>query len=139
MGLGLVSILKHLMMKDITLKVDSKHTPEFFGLLIKKLELAGYDAMCPHLPTCSASANPNMDMYADAKVVEDVARVLVEKEHKRVLVVVHSYGGTVGTQGIPQELGRQQRQQMTKPGGIVGVGPDTLTIHSLRFARYILC
>ena len=108
----------------ISLTITSGHTPAFFQPIIHHLEQRGYPSICPHLPTCDASAiskNPQIDMYSDADFIESVLRHLVIDEGKRVIVVPHSYGGVPASQAIPEELGLKQRATAGKSGGVIGI------------------
>ena len=99
-------------------------TPRVFRQIIQELQVRGYSALAPHLPTCDAAAlseDPGMDMAADVKAVEKEIRRLVMDEGKQVLLVPHSYGGVVATEAVAEELGRKRRLAVGKPGGVIGI------------------
>ncbi len=100
------------------------HTPLYFRPIIQELQFKGYSALAPHLPTCDAvalSEDPDMDMTADVKTVENEIRRRVLDEGRKVLLVTHSYGGVVGTEAVAEELGRNLRLAEGKPGGVIGI------------------
>ena len=57
-------------------------------------------------------------MLDDANIVRSEIVKLVEDEGKEVVVVMHSYGGVVGSQAC-EGLGRVQRQQKGLAGGVI--------------------
>ncbi|PVH72729.1 alpha/beta-hydrolase [Cadophora sp. DSE1049] len=73
------------------------HSAVHFGPLISLLTKAGYPAICPTQPTYNAQP-PTKDLYDDANLVQSILKQLIEEEEKNVIVVMHSYGGVVGTQ-----------------------------------------
>ena len=100
------------------------HTPAFYQPIMEKVQARGIPAQCPHLPTCNASLlekNPEMDMSADAQAVELELHHLVVKEGKRVLLVLHSYGGVPGSEAALEEYGLRQRLAANNAGGIIGI------------------
>jgi len=100
------------------------HTPLFYQPTIQEPQLRGYPALAPHLPTCNKTAlskDPDMDMIADAKVIETEITRLVIHEGKEVLLVTHSYGGVPGVQAVAEEFGRKYRAAHGNNGGVVGI------------------
>ena len=99
------------------------HNPAFFQPFIRELQLKGFPALCPLLPTCDAAAlsnNPQLDMYDDARAIQNELRSLVDAE-ERVLVLAHSYGGVPGIEAAAEELGIKQRKDKGKIGGVIGI------------------
>ena len=99
------------------------HNPAFFEPFIRELQLKGFPALCPLLPTCDAAAlskNPHLDMYADARAIQSELRGLVDAE-ERVLVMAHSYGGIPGIEAVAEELGIKHRNAAGKIGGVIGI------------------
>ena len=43
----------------------------------------------------------------------------MEYDGKTVVVVMHSYGGLVGSEAIPEELSYARRQAQGRPGGVI--------------------
>ncbi|KAF2437242.1 hypothetical protein P171DRAFT_459309 [Karstenula rhodostoma CBS 690.94] len=58
------------------------------------------------------------DLSDDAASVEIILRKLVEEESKTVVVVMHSYGGLVGAEAVPEELTLKDRKEKTLAGGV---------------------
>jgi len=68
------------------------------------LDAHGYTSIYPALPSANTSP-PTVTLYDDAKLIRSEVGNLVE-EGKDVVVVMHSYGGIVGSEAIAEELGR---------------------------------
>lgn len=80
----------------------------------------------------SSGAVPGIDSCEpDYAVVHDAAKKLVE-EGKNVVIVMHSYGGLVGTNGS-QGLSRQElsRERKTVEGAVVGMVYISAYVRSL--------
>lgn len=95
------------------------HSPRHFQLLINALSKRGYDTVAPLLP--SVRGNPKVDLYDDAKAVQSGLKRLIERNEKEVVVVMHSYGGMVGTEAIEKFLSRSERQKRGLNGGVVSL------------------
>ncbi|RMZ79359.1 hypothetical protein DV736_g6680, partial [Chaetothyriales sp. CBS 134916] len=79
-----------------------------------KLEARGYTVLCPQQPSTDANP-PTKTMYDDADLVRSELELLVENG-KDILLVMHSYGGVVGTQAAAG-LGKAERQKKGQKGG----------------------
>jgi pimeloyl-ACP methyl ester carboxylesterase len=109
------------MAKPTTLFIHGAwHNPNHFKPVVRLFESAGYPAICPCLPTFGASP-PNMKMYEDAKCIRDELEKLVKQEGKEVVVVMHSYGGLVGTEAVHESLGKRVREADGLAGGVIGM------------------
>jgi alpha-beta hydrolase superfamily lysophospholipase len=81
----------------------------------------GYLTVQPELPTGTNSEISDFtkkDLNDDTKVVQDVIRDLVEEKGLKVVVVMHSYGGLVGSNAILQEWSLDKRQSLRLSGGV---------------------
>ncbi|KAI1269418.1 alpha/beta-hydrolase [Xylariaceae sp. FL1019] len=109
-------------------------TPPCYQKYIDGLQEAGFTVLCPLLPSCSGTSEslpPNKpSLLEDAKHIREHVRALIEKEGKRVLVIMHSYGGAVGSQALgdqsPDALGDQS------PDALGDQSPDS---QPLSFAK----
>ncbi|KAF2007546.1 alpha/beta-hydrolase [Amniculicola lignicola CBS 123094] len=54
----------------------------------------------------------------DAQVVETAIRNLVEEDRKTVILVMHSYGGLVGSESAPKSLTLKTREERGLSGGV---------------------
>jgi predicted alpha/beta hydrolase family esterase len=119
--------------KPIILIVQgSFQTPDFYAPLETYLQSKGYETHHPILPSCSRIHAPDFaskDLKSDADVVEAALNELIEQEERDVYVVMHSYGGLVGNEAIPESLTRKSREKEGKVGGV---------IHLFYFASFIL-
>ena len=100
------------------------YTPPLFRLIIQELQLKGYSALAPRLPTCDAAAlsdDHDLDMAIDVRTVENEIRRLSLDEGGGILLMTHSYSGNVGTEAVAEELGRKFRLPKGEPGGVIGI------------------
>lgn len=96
------------------------HTPAHFEPVQQLFESNGYPTRCPRQPSCGA-VPPNVSMYEDARALRLVLEDLVEGQRKYVVLVLHSYGGIVGTQATDHSLAKQTREHLGLPGGVLGL------------------
>jgi alpha-beta hydrolase superfamily lysophospholipase len=74
----------------------SFQTPLVYVQLSEAIRTKGYLTIQPELPTCSDTDNPDFPkrtLSDDSDVVREVIDDLVQQQGKRVVVVMHSYGG----------------------------------------------
>ncbi|MCJ1319209.1 hypothetical protein MMC15_004544 [Xylographa vitiligo] len=96
----------------------SWHSPAHFQPVMELFEAHGYPTECPCQPSFNAKpASTNLD--EDVKVIRCALDKLVVDEIKDVVVVMHSYGGVVGTQAVDESLGKRARQNKGLAGGVV--------------------
>ncbi|KAI8717741.1 AB hydrolase-1 domain-containing protein [Fusarium sp. LHS14.1] len=91
------------------------HTPKHFQPLMNLLEYSGYAVHNPRLPS-NAVLPPEESHYRDIDVVRGIAEQLAH-QGKRIIVLMHSYGGVVGTNGLAG-LGLEERARKGLDGGI---------------------
>ncbi|KAF2730566.1 alpha/beta-hydrolase [Polyplosphaeria fusca] len=92
------------------------HKPAHYSKLISALKNEGYEVHSPSLPSMNGSRPPNADLTTDTQLVRGYIESLVEAG-RTVLVLMHSYGGVVGTNAL-YGLGRETRSKQGKAGGI---------------------
>jgi alpha-beta hydrolase superfamily lysophospholipase len=110
--------------KDIAIVVvqGSFHTPQAYQKLTDGLKHRGYATSQPELPSCSNTDHADFTsktLHDDSAAVKSVVEHLVNDEGKKVFVVMHSYGGLVGSNAIPKELSFKYRKSVGQPGGVV--------------------
>jgi Alpha/beta hydrolase family len=93
------------------------HIPEHYKKLTTKLSEAGFDVTIPHLPTCTNEVPPPHGLEDDCKVVRSSAMHLAD-QGRSIIVLMHSYGGVVGTDSL-KDLSFSYRQSQGLPGGVV--------------------
>jgi len=116
----------------ILLVQGSFQTPLVYQHLTSGLQNKGYSTFYPSLPSCSnvsAADFPSKALDDDTNAVKSVLERLVNDEGKRVVVVMHSYGGLVGSNAISKELSYSHRNAVGKAGGV---------IHLFYFAAFVL-
>ena len=116
----------------IVLVQGSFQTPQVYSKLVRGLVDRGYPTIHPQLPSCSNTDSPTfpqVDLIDDALAIRKELIRQIEYEGKTVVMVLHSYGGLVGSEAIPQELTRTARQAQGLPGGV---------IHIFFYAAYVL-
>ena len=74
------------------------HTHDYLLPLAAVLQDAGYPVVCYSLPSVGANP-PKSDFGDDVAAIRSAASRLIS-EKKRVLAVLHSYGGIVGTEAL---------------------------------------
>ena len=96
--------------------------PVVYAALEQRLESLGYPTVHPSLPTCSNTNEPNfpsLTLLNDAQAVREKLELLVEREQKTVMVVMHSYGGLVGSEAIPESMSHDKRRKDGLLGGVI--------------------
>lgn len=105
----------------ILLVQGSFQRPQVYEKLVNGLMDQGYPILHPQLPSCSDVDKPN---FPQVSLVDDVLAVRselirqVEYEEKSVVVVMHSYGGLVGSEAVTEELSYAKRQSQGLAGGV---------------------
>lgn len=100
----------------------SFQVPLVYQKLVKGLESSGYSVVCPTLPSCTGSDAPD---FPTRTLIDDALNVrrelirLVEYESKKVVVVMHSYGGLVGSEAVSEDLSYRWRRSQNQSGGVV--------------------
>ena len=91
-------------------------TPDCFDIVRQQLKTAGYDSEAIATPSVGAEP-PTKGLRDDAAAVRSSVSALAE-QGKKVVLVVHSYGGLVAAEAS-KGLGYQQRAKEGKDGGII--------------------
>ena len=112
----------------IVLLHDMWHTPGVYLPYIWALEQATFRVHCPQLPTCNPSLPPDKRSVSNDLLVLSVLLKSLLAAGKKVIVVMHGYGGIIGS-NIPGTLSFDYRAARGEPGGI---------IHLLYMCAYIL-
>lgn len=100
----------------------SFQVPEVYDKLVQGLIAQGYPTVHPKLPSCSDTESldfPQRSLADDANAIHTELARLIQDEGKMVFVVMHSYGGLVGSEAIPEELTYTARQAEGHPGGVI--------------------
>ena len=106
----------------IVLVQGSFQIPQVYTQLVQGLVARGYPTIHPQLPTCSNTdgANfPQLSLVDDALAIRTELTRQIEDEGKTVVVIMHSYGGLVGSEAITEELGYAKRRAQSLPGGVI--------------------
>lgn len=101
---------------SVILVHGSWHTNEYFGPLRSLLEAKGYPTIAPLLPTTGGTPG-KVGLHEDAAVVRAEIKKLVD-QGKDVILVMHSYGGLVGSQAV-EGFGKASRKQHGLSGGVI--------------------
>jgi pimeloyl-ACP methyl ester carboxylesterase len=94
-------------------------TPETYSKLTSALKSAGYDVHLPALPSMNGSRPPTAGLDADTEFVRSYVENLLN-DGEKVIAVMHSYGGQVGTNAL-HGFGMDQRSKNGFPGGITNL------------------
>lgn len=97
------------------------HTPNHYRDLIACLESSFSKVACPQLPSCTNELPfpQNANLAGDTAVVRQAISEFADGGHP-IIVLMHSYGGLVGTNACKDLLWRQ-RQASNKGGGVVHI------------------
>jgi pimeloyl-ACP methyl ester carboxylesterase len=102
-------------------------SPAAYRKLVNAFEAKQFTVHVPALPTNNGARPPNSSYEADVAVVRELVESLVTSGNE-VALVMHSYGGAVGTEAL-KGLARKDRQAQSLPGGVV---------HLMYLAAYFL-
>jgi pimeloyl-ACP methyl ester carboxylesterase len=94
------------------------HSPVHYARLVAALEAASFPTICPVQPTYNAKP-PTKTVHDDAIALREVLSGLVEQDELDVILVMHSYGGPVGTQALTEKLSRNFRAEKGLKGGVI--------------------
>ncbi|KAB8211914.1 alpha/beta-hydrolase [Aspergillus parasiticus] len=106
---------------NIVLVQGSFQTPLVYDDLLTRLQDLGYFVVLSPLPSCSDVDHddfPTRTLADDALAITKVVEQLVE-DGKTVVLVMHSYGGIVGSEAIPESLSYRARQTRGQEGGVI--------------------
>ncbi|KAJ5659265.1 hypothetical protein N7507_005716 [Penicillium longicatenatum] len=103
------------------------HTPANYSDYVNALQKQGFQVHCPRLPTSSSARPPTAFHPEDVACVRELVKTLID-DGQRVLMIMHSYGGAVGSSAV-EGLSFSERKASGKPGGV---------IHLLYLCAYIL-
>ena len=81
-------------------------------------EEQGYPTVCPQLPSFDAK-DTKISLPEDAACIKAELQKLVEEQGKDVIVVMHSYGGVVGTEAVHESFGKKHREAKGLIGGVI--------------------
>lgn len=108
--------------------------PLIYEQVIDGVVANGYDTQVLHIPSVGLVDNgvrkgSPPTMYDDAAFIAGHVNDLADAG-RDILLVMHSYGGTAGTQSA-QGLSKSERQKHGKTGGIVGLAYMTCLVPEL--------
>lgn len=75
------------------------HTPRSYAKLANALESVGFEVHVPPLPSISDERPPTADLESDTALLHSYAEDLIS-HGREILVLMHSYGGQVGTNAL---------------------------------------
>ncbi|GAP93177.1 putative catalytic protein [Rosellinia necatrix] len=115
----------------LVLVQGSFQLPEAYYKLADALSATGYRVEQPSLPSLTDQDKPDFaskSLTDDALAIRSKVAELVE-EGETVVMVLHSYGGLVGTEAVTKDLSFDQRKSQGLAGGV---------LHLFYFAAFIL-
>lgn len=95
------------------------HTPVFFNALIKELNGHGYEAHAVSCPTVGRNT-VGTTQKDEVKAIQDAVAHFVDDRHQDVVLVLHSYGGWLGSRAV-RGFDKESREKQGKKNGIVEV------------------
>ncbi|PWY90619.1 alpha/beta-hydrolase [Aspergillus sclerotioniger CBS 115572] len=93
------------------------HTPAAYSKFASGLKALGHEVHIPSLPSMNGARPPNADLNTDITLIRGYVESLTEAG-RNVVVIMHSYGGQVGTDALVG-LGAETRQKDGLPGGVI--------------------
>ncbi|KAJ4303192.1 hypothetical protein N0V90_002085 [Kalmusia sp. IMI 367209] len=94
--------------------------PEVYHKFANLIESRGFPVVQPSFPTLTGQDEPDFTkktLADDVQVTEDAIRKLVD-DGKTVVLAMHSYGGLVGAEAVPEDLTLANRKERGLPGGV---------------------
>lgn len=101
----------------IVLVQGSFQLPEVYHKLADALRTLGYEVHQPTLPSLTEPDLASKTIGDDAVAVRSEVKTLVD-DGKAVVVVMHSYGGLVGSEAVLKDLSFDQRKSDGLRGGV---------------------
>lgn len=105
----------------IVLVQGSFQLPDVYYELADALRNLGYPVVQPPLPSVTGQDRPDFTsktLTDDALAVRSEIKRLVEEENQTVVVLMHSYGGLVGSEAVTRDLAFDERKAKGLPGGV---------------------
>ena len=96
------------------------HTPECFDALRTELEEYAYETISRQLPSIDCADPSNQSAQSDADFIRSQLLLPLLDSGKRVVVVMHSYGGIPGS-AAAYGLSEEERNKEGLKGGVVGL------------------
>ncbi|KAF6233053.1 hypothetical protein HO173_008809 [Letharia columbiana] len=96
--------------------------PKVYEKLVRGLVAQGYPTIHPQLPSCSNTDStlfPQLSLVDDALAIRTELIRQIEYDGKTVVLVMHSYGGLVGSEAATEELSYAKRKAQGLPGGVL--------------------
>ncbi|KAL4783182.1 alpha/beta-hydrolase [Aspergillus varians] len=93
------------------------HLPAAYAPFTTALRRHGHEVHIPRLPSMNGARPPNADLETDSDLIRTYVESLVEAG-RQVTVLMHSYGGQVGTNALAR-LGAKTRAAQGLTGGVV--------------------
>jgi pimeloyl-ACP methyl ester carboxylesterase len=95
------------------------HQPANYQTFIDALSSAGFSVHAPRLPSCSNdyTTPPSVSLPEDVTAINTALKERVNAGEE-ILLVMHSYGGLVGTDALTDDLLRATRAAKGQPGGV---------------------
>jgi hypothetical protein len=104
----------------IVLVTGSFCLPELYNDILDPLRAKGYEIAAPALRSVVKKPGPPPTLYDDAAAIQTEVKKFAD-EGKDVVLIAHSYGGTVASQAV-KGLSKTEREMQGEKGGIVRLG-----------------
>lgn len=93
------------------------HTPAHYEPLLRILRAHNYPVATIDLPTCAHPDSASKTIYDDIRAITSAIAAIADAGAD-VIVLMHSYGGFVGSDGV-WGLGKVEREKEGRRGGVV--------------------
>ncbi|KAL4917131.1 alpha/beta-hydrolase [Aspergillus aurantiobrunneus] len=98
-------------------------TPAHYAKFTSQLRSLGHEVHVPRLLSVNGARPPNANLHSDTALIRTYAESLISAG-RRLIVLMHSYGGQVGTNalaGLGVEALRREKQQQQQDNSSAGV------------------
>lgn len=95
----------------------SWHNPNHFQPIRTLFESHGFPTECPLQATYNATPHSTFTLQDDVAIIQSALTKLLELG-KEVIVVMHSYGGVLGSEAVLEEYGKKARGEKGLEGGV---------------------
>jgi pimeloyl-ACP methyl ester carboxylesterase len=93
------------------------HTPQSYTKLNDALSSSGFEVLVPTLPSMNGNRPPSADLQSDTDFIRSYTQDLINTG-REILVLMHSYGGQVGTNAL-SGLSFASRSKEGLSGGVL--------------------
>ncbi|KAL2839870.1 alpha/beta-hydrolase [Aspergillus pseudodeflectus] len=107
-------------MSTVVLVPGAWHTPNHYSEFTNALRALGHEVHVPHLPSWNGACPLNANLKTNSDFIRTYAESLASAR-RSIAVLMHSYGGQVGTNALVGLVNAETRAAEGLAGGVVGL------------------